>query len=61
MADHKDIKVAQRTRDNSNLGNEIAKPTEPVYTVPLEQQTQFEACNTISSTIWPLVLLSVQY
>jgi hypothetical protein len=44
MADRMVPKVMQQTVDDGSFEKDIIQPTEPEYTVPLEQQTQFEVC-----------------
>jgi hypothetical protein len=43
----KKVNVTQQASESSSVNKEAAQPIEPVYTVPPEEQTQFEACNPI--------------
>jgi hypothetical protein len=50
MADQKELIVTQNATESSSLRKDTAQPIEPVYTVPPEQQTQFEACDINPAT-----------
>jgi hypothetical protein len=44
MADQKEVRVTQQTAAKASLNEAATQAVEPVYTVPPEQQTQFEVC-----------------